>query len=217
MVIWINKFNCSNAHLSWLNKCLCSQEPLSSVQVNQSPERKPERTGMLSSLASLITVSPQHQSPPPLKDQDPKHFKDIEWIGVPVHIHARGVFLCYAERWDMGERARAITVMYIIEGLCGRGWSSFLCRCKLTFICQGPIHKNISFMIASGTSPMQWQTGPTKSTINEPKRNIFTWSATRGPQFMCLLKCVHVSLCTAVSQWINQYTGWDREILVRPF
>lgn len=59
----------------------------------------------------------------------------------------------------------------------------FLCRCKLTFICQGPIHKNISFMIASGTSPMQWQMSPTMSTINEPN----------GAQLMGLNRHEHLS------------------------
>ena len=144
----------------------------SQFQVNQSPERKPERAGMLSSLVSLITVSPQHRSPPPLTDQDPKHFKDIEWICAYPCAWCRN-----AGRWDMGEWGQGLCCDVYRPRSFGWGESSFLCRCKLTFICQGPIHKYSSFMIASGTSQMQWQMDPTKSTINAAKRNIFTWRA----------------------------------------
>lgn len=35
MIIWINKFTCSNTHLSYLNKFSWSQKPPSSVWVNQ--------------------------------------------------------------------------------------------------------------------------------------------------------------------------------------
>lgn len=56
------------------------QKPFSTVWADQSSEGKPERTEMLPSPVSLMTVALQHQSPSQLKDQDSKHFKDIGWI-----------------------------------------------------------------------------------------------------------------------------------------
>lgn len=51
------------------------------------------------------------------------------------------LFLClYAERRDMRERVRPIAVMYIMSEE-RELLPLFLCRCRLTFICQSPIHK----------------------------------------------------------------------------
>lgn len=52
VIIGLNTFTSSDAHVSYLIKFLCSREPLSGVRANQSPEGKPERTGMLSSRVS---------------------------------------------------------------------------------------------------------------------------------------------------------------------
>lgn len=75
-----------------------------------------------------------------------------------------GAFLCTAERWDMGERARAITVIDIIPGQCEWGESALSSVIVSSHSSvRAPFIKNISFMIASGTQCNEkwaWQRAP---------------------------------------------------------
>lgn len=137
------------------------QKTFSTVWVDQSSERKHERTEMLPSPVSLMTVALQHQSPSQLKGQDPKHLQ-----GYRMNLCICAVtFLCDCTQKDEPCKSESGPSLWYISWVRRESFFLFLCGRRLTFICQSSIHKNISFMIASGTSLMQWQMAPTKSTI----------------------------------------------------
>lgn len=108
---------------------------------------------------------------------------------------------------------------------------SLLCHCKLTFICQGPIHKNISFMIASGTQCNEkwaWQRAPLMK-----QRETFSHgallvglgypghSARLCEIWFCIfpavllyiiLMCLFNWVCLSVHCWcLNEWTSMERD------
>lgn len=105
------------------------QSHFCSVWADQSPEEKPERTAMPPSLVSLIAVPPQHQSPTPLKDPDPKRYQHVEWICAYPCAWRLAVFLCDCTKKDEPRENEpgAIAVMYITPGRYGWRESTFLC------------------------------------------------------------------------------------------
>lgn len=82
-----------------------------------------------------------HTSTPACTTAERAELQTLQWYRMDLWFGA-----CpYAKQKDETAGGWSIS-----QWVSGRGESSILCCCKLTFICQGPIHKNISFMITSG-------------------------------------------------------------------
>lgn len=116
-----------------------------------------------------------------------------------MHVRICGCCLCFHVTVHRKMRHAKASQGYYCDVYHGWGESSFLCSSAVVSShssVRGVFMKNISFMIASGTSLNHWQIGATKSTINEcnfswihqPQPSAIDWNSvkTETKQSVCV-------------------------------